>query len=265
MQANQTQIFYVTGDGKQAAAMSPVLEKLRALDYEVLYMTEPLDELTAQSIAAFKGDAGEDGEQKEFDLVDAAKEDLSGLDALQSDDEKKELEAKRESLEDLCGWIKETLGSKVTKVDVSSRLTSSPAALVQSSYGMSPTMQRYMKAQAVAMGESENLFGVGAAALEINPDHPVVTALATAVEADRASAEAKAQVELMYDVAALTGGYTIEDPGAFASRVIALMGGNAPAGGAAVAEFSEVTESSDDAPVEKVEVDVVDEGNEASP
>ena len=46
-------------------------------------------------------------------------------------------------------------------------------------------MQRYMKAQAVAMGESENLFGVGAAALEINPDHPVVTALAAAVEADR--------------------------------------------------------------------------------
>ena len=92
-----------------------------------------------------------------------------------------------------------------------------------------------------------------------------MTALATAVEADRASAEAKAQVELMYDVAALTGGYTIEDPGAFASRVIALMGGNAPAGGAAVAEFSEVTESTDDAPVEKVEVDVVDEGNEASP
>ena len=272
MQTNQTQIFYVTGDGKQAAAMSPVLEKLRSLDYEVLYMTEPLDELTAQSIAAFKGDAGEDGAQAEYDLVDAAKEDLSGLDALQSEDELKELEAKRESLEDLCGWIKEALGSKVTKVDVSGRLTSSPAALVQSSYGMSPTMQRYMKAQAVAMGESENLFGVGAAALEINPDHPVVTALAAAVEADRASAEAKAQVALMYDVAALTGGYTIEDPGAFASRVIALMGGNAPAGGAAVAEFSEVVDEPTDggapaeaAEVETAEVDVVGEGSEASP
>ena len=206
--------------------MSPVLEKLRALDYEVLYMTEPLDELTVQSIGTYKwGGAGEAGEgARELDLVDAAKEDLSYLDAVQSEDEKEALEAARDSLEDLCSWLKETLGARVTKVDVSSRLTSSPAALVQSSYGMSPTMQRYMQAQAVASGDSESLFGVGAAALELNPSHPVVMSLKRAVAADDASAAAKEQAELLYDVAALTGGYTIDDPGAFAKRVVALMG-----------------------------------------
>ena len=206
--------------------MSPVLEKLRALDYEVLYMTEPLDELTVQSIGTYKwGGAGEAGEgARELDLVDAAKEDLSYLDAVQSEDEKEALEAARDSLEDLCSWLKETLGARVTKVDVSSRLTSSPAALVQSSYGMSPTMQRYMQAQAVASGDSESLFGVGAAALELNPSHPVVMSLKRAVAADDASAAAKEQAELLYDVAALTGGYTVDDPGAFAKRVVALMG-----------------------------------------
>ena len=94
--------------------------------------------------------------------------------------------------------------------------------------------------------------------LEINPDHPVVTALANAIEKDRESAAAKDQCELMYDVAALTGGYTIEDPGAFATRVISLMGDKA--GGASIAN-AEVVASSDDAadePTETAEVEVVE-------
>jgi len=139
MQANQTQIFYVTGDSKAAAARSPVLEKLKSVNYEVIFLTEPLDELMIQAIDSFDGKS----------LVDAAKEDLGNLlDSVTSEEDKAKAEEATKDFQEVCDWLQGKLSSKaVSKVAVSSRLTDSPAALVQGAYGMSPTMQRYMKAQ----------------------------------------------------------------------------------------------------------------------
>jgi heat shock protein beta len=219
MKANQTQIFYVSGDGKAAAARSPVLEKLRKLDYEVLYLTEPLDELMVQSIDSFDGKR----------LVDAAQGDLK-LPEDENDGEAKEKaeEAKRD-LEDVCDWLKESLKSKgVSAVEVSTRLTDSAATLVQGAYGMSPTMQRYMKAQAVASGQEGMLGGMGdmnQVTLEINADHPIITKLKGMVDAKPDDEGTKAFGALLYDVAAIATGYNIEDPAEFASRITVLMSG----------------------------------------
>merc|ERR1712216_1073374 len=93
-------------------------------------------------------------------------------------DEEKEAETKsKEELKDVTAYLKEVLGSTVDKVEVSSRLTTSPSALVQPQWGMSPQMQRFMKAQAAAAGTDEMAMGGMASNLEINPTPPVVATL----------------------------------------------------------------------------------------
>jgi len=216
MAENQTAIYYVTGDSKASAARSPVLEKLKALDIEVLFLTEPLDELTVQSLDTF-------GDNK---LIDTAKGDLD----LPVDDEtKQKKEEATKDLEEVCDWLKSTLAGKVTKVDISTLLTDSPSALVQGAYGMSPTMQRYMKAQAVASGQDDMMnANMNQATMELNPDHPITLQLKSMVEASPDAAETKSFGTLMYDVAALAGGYSIDDPSEFAARITKMMGGSAP-------------------------------------
>ncbi|CAM9801989.1 unnamed protein product [Chrysoparadoxa australica] len=214
MVEGQKNIYYVTAESKEAARMSPSLEKARSLGYEVLFMTDPLDELCIQSLGQFN----------DFSLMDLAKE---SADLSKDEDEKKEAEKKSEELEGFRDWLKSTLDNKITKVEVSTRLVDSPAALVQSAYGMSPTMQRYMKAQAVAMGQEEDQMfggmGQNQAVLEINASHPLMQDLERKFSTNPEGADAKALALLIYDVASLSSGYTIDDPSAFAKRVTGMM------------------------------------------
>merc|ERR1712226_880717 len=162
MTEGQKNIYYVTGEGRESAAMSPVLEKLTSRGYEVLFATEPLDEIMMESLR----------EYKEYNVVDASKETVK----IDDDEEtKKKNEEAAESLKDTIAFLETILSGKIQKVKVSNLLTDSPAALVQGAYGVSPTMQRYMKAQAVAAGADDSqLGGMNQAVLEINPDHPII-------------------------------------------------------------------------------------------
>lgn len=211
MPKGQKSIYYVTGDGRESAAMSPVIEKLTSRGYEVLFATEPLDEIMMESLRNFK----------EKDIVDAAKENL------RLDDEDEEAKKKKETLRDefkqVAEYLEALLGNKIQKVVVSDLLTDSPAALVQGAYGMSPTMQRYMRAQAVASGQGDSLPNMNKAVLEINPNHPIVKELERMVETDKESKELEERALLMYDVAAMTSGYDVADMRGFAKRVMKLM------------------------------------------
>ncbi len=211
MPEGQKSIYYVTGEGKKNAMIQPVVEKLTSRGYEVLLMTEPLDEITIEAITDYK----------DFKVVDATKE---GLDLEDGDeDKKKEKEELNEKFTDIREFLEVELEGKVQKVTVSTLLTDSPAALVQGAYGVSPTMQRYMKAQSVASGGDGNLGAMNQAILEINPKHPIVQDLERMVRTDRESKETKNYAMLMYDVASMTSGYEVSDAGDFAQRVMALM------------------------------------------
>jgi len=212
MAEGQKAIYYVTGDGKENTAMSPVIEKLTSRGYEVLYMTEPLDEICIESVRNYK----------DFDLIDATKEGLKLDD--KDEDLKKEEEKLNEKYAAVREYLEETLAGKVQKVTVSSLLTDSPAALVQGAYGMSPTMQRYMRAQSVAAGGDGGVpGGYNQAVLEINPSHPIIQDLERMVKADKDSEETKNFAILTYDVAGMTSGYDIGDIKDFSRRVMALM------------------------------------------
>merc|ERR1712194_470794 len=82
MAEGQKQIYYVTGEGKESAAMSPVVEKLVSRGYDVLFATEPLDEIMFESLRS----------HKDFDIVDAAKEGLKLEDEDDEDAKKKKAE-----------------------------------------------------------------------------------------------------------------------------------------------------------------------------
>mmetsp|Transcript_17688 Transcript_17688/g.40806 ORF Transcript_17688/g.40806 Transcript_17688/m.40806 type:complete len:761 (-) Transcript_17688:108-2390(-) len=212
MPENQKAIYYVTGEGKERAAMSPVAEKLKSRGFEVLYATEPLDEIMFESLTSF-GD---------YDIKDAGKDTLK-LDDDDEDAAKKKEELNRENV-DVINYLETILVGEVEKVTVSDLLTDSPAALVQGAYGMSPSMQRYMKAQTVASGqELSGMDSMNKVCMEINPNHPIVKDLTSKVKENKTSQEAEDYARLLFDVAGMTSGYDIEDMAGFAKRVMGLM------------------------------------------
>jgi HSP90 family molecular chaperone len=233
MPEGQKSIYYVTGEGRKNAMIQPVVEKLTSRGYEVLLMTEPLDEITIEAIQ----------EYKDLKVVDATKE---GLDLEDQDEEsKKEKEELNDKYTDVREFLEVQLEGKVQKVTVSTLLTDSPAALVQGAYGVSPTMQRYMKAQSVASGGDGNDMGaMNQAILEINPKHPIVQDLERMLTTDKDSDETKNFAMLMYDVASMTSGYEVADAGDFAQRVMSLMTTKAKQD--AVQEGSTIKEDEDD-------------------
>lgn len=235
MPEGQKSIYYVTGEGKKNAMIQPVVEKLTSRGYEVLLMTEPLDEITIEAVQ----------EYKDLKVVDATKE---GIDLEDGDeDKKKEKQELNEKYADILEFLEVELDGKVQKVTVSTLLTDSPAALVQGAYGVSPTMQRYMRAQSVASGSDGNLGAMNQAILEINPKHPIVQDLERMIKTDKDNAETKNFAMLMYDVASMTSGYEVSDAGDFAKRVMSLMTTKAKQGvdNEEVSEESTVAASND--------------------
>ena len=228
MKEGQDKIYFVTGEGKKAAEIAPAMEKMRALDYEVLFMVDPLDEICSQSIVDYDGKK----------LVDINK---AGLDLTKTEEEKQDMEEKVKTFEPLAAWLKKQLGERVQKVQVSERLVDSPAVLVQGEWGMSPMMQRYMKSQTTSSAQ-DSAFAIGSrnqAILEINPSSAVIQKMKSLMETSPDAESTEDMVMMVYETAALIGGYTLEDPGEFAKRVTKLMDGgisDAPAAAAGSVE-----------------------------
>ncbi|MEL7181853.1 MAG: hypothetical protein AAFN63_18860 [Pseudomonadota bacterium] len=148
MAEKQKHIYYITGESKQAIDNSPFLERLKQKGYEVLFMTEPIDEYCGQQL-------------KEYDnkkLVCASKKE------------------EKVKCENLCKVIKEILGEKVEKVVVSDRLVDSPYILVTGKYGWSAIMERIIKAQALR-DSSLSTYMTSRKTMEVNPHNPIIKEL----------------------------------------------------------------------------------------
>lgn len=207
MGENQKAIYYLATDSLQSARTAPFLEKLVQKGIEVLYLVEPIDEVAIQNLQTYK--------EKKF--VDISKEDLE----LDDDDEVKEREAKQE-YNLLCDWIKQQLGDKVAKVQVSKRLSSSPCVLVSGKFGWSANMERLMRAQ--TLGDTSTLeFMRGRRILEVNPDHPIIKDLNAACKNSPDSSDAKRAVELLYDTALISSGFTPDSPAELGNKIYEMM------------------------------------------
>lgn len=205
MKPDQKHIYYFSSESVKSAKNAPFLEQLNSKGYEVLFMTEPLDEVSAQHLKYFEG--------KKF--IDISKEtfDLGG-----DDEELKRLE---DEYGLLCDWLKHQLGEKVARVEVSRRLSSSPCVLVSGKDGWSANMERIMRAQ--NLGDTPGLreYMMGTRVFEINCNHPIIKDLDAARKEGKPSAN---QIgELLYEIALLSSGFVPDDPAALGTKIYELM------------------------------------------
>jgi molecular chaperone HtpG len=203
MPAGQEAIYYVLAESRAVAEASPHLEELRRRGYEVLYMTDPVDEWAASSLHEFEGKK----------LVSAMRAELK-LD--ETDEQKKTKASKAKELEPLIAKMKDALGDKVVDVRLSDRLTDSPACLVLSGEGPHGYVDRVLRERGHDVPKAKRV-------LEINASHPVIVHLMAVAAAGDAGGKVKDWVSLLYNQALLTEGSSIEDPNGFARLVTALL------------------------------------------
>jgi heat shock protein beta len=213
MKEKQEHIYFIAGSNREEVEASPFVERLLKKGYEVLYLIEPVDEYCAQSLPEFEG--------KKFQNV--AKEGLN-LDNHEKAKERKE--ALEKDFEPILTWLKdEALSGKIEKAAISERLTSSPCALVASSYGWSGNMERIMSAQAYQKSKdaSSDYYANQKKNLEINPYHPLIKELKRRVEDDKDAQTTKDLAMVLLESATLRSGYKLKDTAGFSERIERML------------------------------------------
>ncbi|KAK9283656.1 hypothetical protein L1049_011906 [Liquidambar formosana] len=208
MKAEQKDIYYIAADSVTSAKNTPFLERLLEKDLEVLFLVDPIDEVAIQNLKSYK----------EKNFVDISKEDLD----LGDKNEEKEKEMKQE-FGQTCDWIKKRLGDKVASVQISNRLSTSPCVLVSGRFGWSANMERLMKAQTV--GDTSSLeYMRGRRVFEINPEHPIIKNLNAACQSSQDDDDALRAIDLLYDTALVSSGFTPENPAQLGGKIYEMMG-----------------------------------------
>ena len=192
MPPDQKEIYYITGDNINALLNSPHLEKLKEKEYEVLLMTDPVDEWVVQSLTEYDGKALKSAEKGELEIE-------------KEKDDNEEFTA-------LFGFIKGALEAKVKEVKASVRLKDSVACLTGDAQDMSAYMEKILKASGQPMPEIKRV-------LELNMAHPLVGKIKTLFENDRENPALKDYSEMLFDLALIAEGGKLENPSKF-SRLV---------------------------------------------
>lgn len=207
MKEGQDQIYYLAGANEDAVKRSPLIERAIKKGYEVLYMVDPIDEYTLQHLQKY---------DNKYKLTNLGKE------GVKFDDEVEDKKATEEEYKPLVDYLKDTLSDKLDKVIVTDRLTTSPCALVSSTYGYTANMERIMKAQALGVKGRDAPY-TPKKIMEINPKHPIVRELLRRVTADKSDETAQVTATVLYETAVLSSGYIIDDPSQFAGWIHKMM------------------------------------------
>ncbi|CAL8339915.1 unnamed protein product [Arctogadus glacialis] len=213
MKEKQDKIYFMSGTSKKEAEASPFVERLLKKGYEVVYLTEPVDEYCVQSLPEFDG--------KRFQNV--AKE---GVKFDESEKAKETRETLEKEYEPLTTWMKEkALKDMIEKAVLSQRLTRSPCALVASQYGWSGNMERIMKAQAYKTGKdiSTNHHANQKKTLEINPKHPLIKEMLKRVASDPDDQTSSDMAVVLFETATLRSGFQLADTKAYGDRIERML------------------------------------------
>uniref|UniRef100_A0A8B9P185 Heat shock protein 90 beta family member 1 n=1 Tax=Apteryx owenii TaxID=8824 RepID=A0A8B9P185_APTOW len=195
------------------AESSPFVERLLKKGYEVIYLTEPVDEYCIQALPEFDG--------KRFQNV--AKE---GVKFEESEKSKENREALEKEFEPLLNWMKDkALKDKIEKAVLSQRLTQSPCALVASQYGWSGNMERIMKAQAYQTGKdiSTNYYASQKKTFEINPRHPLIKDMLRRVKENEDDKTVSDLAVVLFETATLRSGYMLPDTKEYGDRIERML------------------------------------------
>ncbi len=200
MPASQKHIYFATGNGAAQLAKLPQTTMLRERGFDVLLLTEQVDEFIPQTLNKYA----------EHEFRNILTDDLD----LATDEEKKAAEEKAEAFKPCTDFIKETLGDKVDEVRVSNDLGTHAVTMVPEG-GMSFEMEKYFKSM-----DPTNDMKAGRV-LEVNPEHPALVSLKESMESD--TEKAKKYVELLYCQGLLMANLPLEDVTAYTDLVCELM------------------------------------------
>ena len=196
MMPEQKEIYYLIGENRELLQNSPYLEAFKAKGFDVLLLTDPIDEFAIPALASYK--------EKRLQAADRG----------ELDD--KETKVEDDSFKNLLAYLKGKLDD-VSDVRLTKRLTESAACLVADRGAMSAHMERLM----ARMGRSEE--GWGKRVLELNPSHAAVVSLRDLYEKNPQDARVVDFARILYDQAVIAEGSKVKDPTAFAKRVNELL------------------------------------------
>ncbi len=203
MKEGQEHIYFMTGESRSIVESSPHMEAFRDKGFEVLVLTDPIDELWVDAVPEFDG--------KPLRSIAKGQVDLDG-DGEKDAETEAERERQKQDYADLLSWMTTTLSDSVKEVRLSSRLTTSPACVVGDTHDLSPQLQNIYKAMGQELPEVKRI-------LELNPTHPLVSGLRTA-HGERGDDTGLAETaELLHGMALLAEGGELTDPARFIKLV----------------------------------------------
>ncbi len=205
MPADQKEIYYISGESREVLEKSPHLEFLRSKKFDVLLMTDPIDEWILQSIPEYSGRKLKSAGKGDFELDEKTKSE-------KDDKTKKAVEEHKTLIE----FLKKQLEKDVRDVRFSTRLTESPCCLVGGENDPSIQMEKIFKAMNREIPKMKRI-------LELNPDHPLVESLQGLYNRNSSDPKLAEFAEMLYDQALLTEGIPLPDPLKFSKRVAMLM------------------------------------------
>jgi molecular chaperone HtpG len=202
MKEGQEAIYYALGTSRRAAEQSPHLEAFREKGYEVLLLSDQVDEVWLQSTSEYKG--------KKLQSVGRGEVELGTPDERKKTEEA--LEDKQREYKDLLNCIRVHMQEDLKEVRLSARLTSSPVCLVSEPGGLSFQMEETLRQMGQEVPKTKRI-------LELNPGHPLIERLQGVFQRDPGAAELRDAAQLLYGQALLAEGARLPDPAAF-SRLL---------------------------------------------
>jgi molecular chaperone HtpG len=206
MKEGQEEIFYLTGESRNVIENSPHLEAIRARGYEVLYLTEPVDELLVQYLTEFDGKK----------LKSVGKGTVKVGDEQEKERIESELKQKEEEAAPLLELIQKRLDQYVKQVRLTNRLVTSPVCLVGSDLDYSPQLERLLQ-KGKGGGPKQRRI------LELNPEHEIFVKMQQSFNLDKENPLLGKFADLLFGYALLAEGSELPDPVGFNRCVADLM------------------------------------------
>lgn len=210
MKEDQKYIYFASGSSVSRIESLPQTELVRDKDYEILYLTDHVDEFCLQMMHTYDKKIEDSDETTPIEYKSVSADDLG----LETEEEKEEIKKEEEDNKDMFEFLTEKLGGKVKAVKLSQRLKKHPVCIT--SEGMlSVEMEKVLSAMPDAQGAKAEKV------LEINPNHAIFGKLKSLYETDKDKAGEYA--DLLYSQALLIEGMPIENPVDFANKLCEIM------------------------------------------
>ena len=208
MKDGQDAIYYITGEDLEALRNSPQLEGFVARGLEVLLLSDPIDEFWVTAVPDYEG--------KPFKSITRGDIDLGAFKTGDDDGETDEKPPLAEGMDALVVVLREALGEAVKDVRTSERLTDSAVCLIADEGAMDMRLERLLR-------EHKQLGQAAQKILEINPQNPLITALAGLAKESPTDPTLAEAAQLLLDQARIIEGEPLPDPAAFARRMTEAM------------------------------------------